>query len=339
MKIKNALANIDILIADSDRAMRQVLTQNLRAMGMRRIHHVKNGDEALAFISEHHVDLLITEWAMRPTDGIMLLHYLRRNPETPNRLLPTIMLTGKGEVSDVEMARDQGITEFMIKPFTARSLYLRIEAMVDHPRNFIVSSTYCGPDRRRRSNPDYTGPERRKVAPQAKAPNQLTPGEPDAPEVAVANHALKKAIGITGTLATIITTEMIENAQQAIRDMSDASLDWLREDLTNLEKALKEAQENDSIDARDRMKDSALSIKSRAGTFGRHLASKIARLLYLFLTMKYQGWQKVHHVIVAKHIDALKIAILLVDSDSTNQSETALGRELVSELERLIDRA
>jgi DNA-binding response OmpR family regulator len=72
------------------------------------------------------------------------------------------MLTGHSEKKRVVAARDAGITEFMAKPISAKSLYQRIVNVVANPRPFIKTKTYFGPDRRRNVNSNYVGAERRK---------------------------------------------------------------------------------------------------------------------------------------------------------------------------------
>ena len=62
----------------------------------------------------------------------------------------------------VTAARDSGVSEFLSKPFTVTGLLKRIEALIHSPRPFVKSETYFGPDRRRRDDPNYTGPDRRK---------------------------------------------------------------------------------------------------------------------------------------------------------------------------------
>ncbi len=59
-------------------------------------------------------------------------------------------------------ARAAGITEFIAKPLSAKTLMARVTAVIEHPRPFIRSPRYFGPDRRRRQTSDYKGPERRK---------------------------------------------------------------------------------------------------------------------------------------------------------------------------------
>ena len=53
-------------------------------------------------------------------------------------------------------------TEFLAKPVSAKVLHRRISAIIEAPRNFIRTDAYFGPDRRRRHNPNFDGPKRRK---------------------------------------------------------------------------------------------------------------------------------------------------------------------------------
>jgi DNA-binding response OmpR family regulator len=95
-------------------------------------------------------------------DGLELAQMIRQPGANSNPYVPIIMLTGHSEKRRVMSARDAGITEFMAKPISAKSLYQRILNVVCNPRPFIKTKSYFGPDRRRNVNPNYIGPERRK---------------------------------------------------------------------------------------------------------------------------------------------------------------------------------
>ena len=58
-------------------------------------------------------------------------------------------------------ARDAGVSEFLVKPLTMQSIKQRVDATIKNPKKFVRSPTYFGPDRRRRIDPKYKGPERR----------------------------------------------------------------------------------------------------------------------------------------------------------------------------------
>ena len=59
------------------------------------------------------------------------------------------MVSGAADQFVVEQARDTGVSEFMAKPFSARSVADRILAVVNTPRPFVLAPGYFGPDRRR----------------------------------------------------------------------------------------------------------------------------------------------------------------------------------------------
>ncbi len=99
---------------------------------------------------------------MQPINGIEFTNNVRRSAQSPNKMVPIILLTGYAAPKRVKVARDVGVTEYMIKPFTADSLIKRITHVINHPRRFVVSDDYTGPDRRRRQDPRYTGAMRRK---------------------------------------------------------------------------------------------------------------------------------------------------------------------------------
>jgi hypothetical protein len=61
----------------------------------------------------------------------------------------------------VEAARDAGVTEFLVKPITAHSLFSRIAEIIERPRAFVRCEGYFGPDRRRKNIENYAGPWRR----------------------------------------------------------------------------------------------------------------------------------------------------------------------------------
>lgn len=155
------LGKIAVVIADDDRRISVVVREVLEQLGFKNIHLCTDGAEALRVIVKEKADLVITDWRMSPMDGISLVKFLRTSEESPNRLIPIIMMTGNVEREQVETARDAGITEFVIKPFSAKTLSDRIIALIDHPRGFVISKTFVGPDRRRRNQPPPDNAEKR----------------------------------------------------------------------------------------------------------------------------------------------------------------------------------
>jgi len=156
------MAQIGVLIADDDRRIALIVRQVLESLGFANIHAARDGEQALQMLRTEKIDMVITDWQMQPMDGISLVKYLRTMDDSPNRFIPIIMLTGNADRNDVETARDVGVTEFVVKPFSAKTLCDRIMILIENPRSFIMSRQFIGPDRRRRSAPPPDGTEKRK---------------------------------------------------------------------------------------------------------------------------------------------------------------------------------
>jgi len=144
------LAKVGVLIADGDRRIAMVVREVLESLGFAAIHLAHDGGEAIQIMNKERIDMLITDWRMAPMDGISLVKYLRTDKDSPNRFVPIIMLTGYVGKEHVEIARDVGVTEFVVKPFSAKTLCDRIVLLIDNPRGFVMNKNFVGPDRRRR---------------------------------------------------------------------------------------------------------------------------------------------------------------------------------------------
>lgn len=149
------------MLVDDNHHMRILMTELMRALGVRQLFEAADGAEALQLLRRQPVDIIICDLAMEPVDGLDFVRLLRNSPDSPNPMCPVIMLTGHSTERRVYEARDAGVTEFLAKPITARGVLERLSQVIDHPRSFVRSEDYFGPDRRRRSDPRYNGPRRR----------------------------------------------------------------------------------------------------------------------------------------------------------------------------------
>jgi two-component system chemotaxis response regulator CheY len=154
--------NLKALVVEDNAHMRALLRGLLNSAGIKEVVEAAHGDAAIAALRERKSDLVLTDLAMKPMDGIAFTRYVRNSEHSPNPFVPIIMITGHTEKHRVEAARDAGVTEFLAKPITAQNLFARIAEIVERPRAFVRCDTYFGPDRRRRLTDDYTGPWRRK---------------------------------------------------------------------------------------------------------------------------------------------------------------------------------
>ena len=165
------LDGLRILLVDDNQHMRVLLTEILRAVGVQNIIDAGDGAEGLQMMRAHNIDIVITDLAMEPLDGIDFVRLLRNSADSPNQMVPVIMITGHSTLRRIQEARDAGVNEFLAKPITARGVIDRLRLIVDHGRQFVRSEDYFGPDRRRRSDPNYAGPGRRSTDVTPRAPS------------------------------------------------------------------------------------------------------------------------------------------------------------------------
>jgi len=162
------LDNVSFLVVDDNPFMRTLVKNILAALQVSAISEAEDGVDAFKLIKSGTMpDIIILDWNMPTLDGIDFIRLVRTGDDSPNPYVPIIMMTAHSEYAKVVSARDAGVTEILVKPLSAKSLYSRIASIILKPRPFVKSKTYFGPDRRRVVNPAYPGTERRKIPPQA----------------------------------------------------------------------------------------------------------------------------------------------------------------------------
>jgi len=164
MAIDSELAKrkLSTLIVDDNEHMRALLRRLLHRMGIASAE-CGDGSAAMAAIQAAMPDFILTDLSMQGMDGISFVRTLRQSQNDRVQTLPVIMITGHAERHHVEGARDAGLNELLVKPVTEKSLRSRVQEIILRPRPFIFGPGYYGPCRRRRPDPNYNGPERRKT--------------------------------------------------------------------------------------------------------------------------------------------------------------------------------
>jgi nitrogen regulation protein NR(I) len=105
-------ARKQILVVDDEANLRRVLAAQLGREGYE-VHLAEDGEQGLAFLRDHHIDLVITDLRMPKIDGMELLRVaLRENPQ-----LPVVLLTAHGTVDNAVEALKTGAFDYLTKPF------------------------------------------------------------------------------------------------------------------------------------------------------------------------------------------------------------------------------
>lgn len=157
--------NVKVLVVESSIPMFQLVKSvlNLLTVPEKNIFAAYSPEEAFSSYQAARHDIILVDWLQNPDRGIHLTKIIRRNQTTPNAYVPIIMTAGSGHLARVIKARDAGVSEYLVKPFSAKSLADRIVRVVEKPRDFAVCDTYVGPDRRIRQI-DFDGSDKRESA-------------------------------------------------------------------------------------------------------------------------------------------------------------------------------
>lgn len=146
------LADKRILLVDSFQQIRVILYDILkRGIGVGEVAEAADGSQALEVMRSFVPDVIVTDSATKPMDGLEFSEKVRAGENGVNPYTPIIMLSAHTEVAEIVGARDVGVNEFLAKPVSAKLLGLRIHAVLQHPRTFVRSDDFFGPDRRRKS--------------------------------------------------------------------------------------------------------------------------------------------------------------------------------------------
>ncbi|GAB4320370.1 MAG: response regulator transcription factor [Candidatus Zixiibacteriota bacterium] len=116
--------SLDILIAEDDRKIAELVAKNLQAAGFtcRQVH---DGLTALQEIQKNRPRLLVVDVMMPHMDGIELTRQVRRTSD-----MPILMLTARSSESDKVLGFEIGADDYLTKPFSTLELVARVRALI-----------------------------------------------------------------------------------------------------------------------------------------------------------------------------------------------------------------
>ncbi len=120
---------ISVLVVDDQPTMRRIVVKFLERLGVTQCVEAKNGREALRKLREAPADIIITDWNMPGMSGLEFLKAVRADPSMA--ALPVVMVTTHAAEEDVVSALQAGVTNYVVKPFTADAFARRIKPVLD----------------------------------------------------------------------------------------------------------------------------------------------------------------------------------------------------------------
>lgn len=112
--------NMPILIVDDYKTMLRIIRNLLKQIGFENVEEATDGTAALAKLREGEFKLVVSDWNMEPMTGIDLLREVRADASL--KALPFIMVTAESKTENVVIAKEAGVSNYIVKPFNAATL-------------------------------------------------------------------------------------------------------------------------------------------------------------------------------------------------------------------------
>ncbi len=119
---------MQILVVDDYQTMLRILTNLLKQLGFHNVEQAMDGGETLSKLNTSAIDFIISDWNMEPMTGIELLREVRSNDKLKH--IPFIMITAESKTENVVMAKDAGVSNYIVKPFNAETLKGKMESVL-----------------------------------------------------------------------------------------------------------------------------------------------------------------------------------------------------------------
>lgn len=112
-----------ILVIDDMPSIRDLVKNTLKAMGYKNIQEAEDGEEGLKILIKNNsgdesIQLVISDWNMPKMKGLELLKHVRATAEWAQ--LPFVLLTSESERDQVTEAVLAGVSQYIVKPFSAK---------------------------------------------------------------------------------------------------------------------------------------------------------------------------------------------------------------------------
>jgi two-component system chemotaxis response regulator CheY len=116
--------NMKILVVDDMATMRKVVRNILKQLGFVNVDEAANGQEALQKLRADTYGFVVSDWNMPVMTGIDMLRAIRVDEKL--KTTPVLMMTVEAQQSNLIEAGQAGVSNYIVKPFTAETLQEKI---------------------------------------------------------------------------------------------------------------------------------------------------------------------------------------------------------------------
>jgi two-component system, OmpR family, alkaline phosphatase synthesis response regulator PhoP len=121
------MAKEKILVVDDEEDILELVRYNLSREGYR-VTGTLTGEDALRKVRSDSFDLIILDLMLPGMDGLAFTKTLKNDSRL--RSIPIIMLTAKGEESDIVAGLELGADDYITKPFSPKVMIARVRAVL-----------------------------------------------------------------------------------------------------------------------------------------------------------------------------------------------------------------
>ena len=121
------MAGNAVLIVEDEREIREMIAFALERAGFR-VLEASSAEAAIEQLEGLLPDVVVVDWMLPGSTGIELVRRIRRDAHTAQ--LPLLMLTARGEETDMLRSFEVGVDDYVTKPFSPRELIARIKALL-----------------------------------------------------------------------------------------------------------------------------------------------------------------------------------------------------------------
>ncbi len=121
--------DLKILVVDDFATMRKVIRNLLKQVGYEDIVEAEDGVAAMRILKAQKVDMVISDWNMPNMTGLELLKAVRADADLTK--IPFLMVTAEALQDNVVEAVKSGVSNYIVKPFTAEVLNEKIAKILE----------------------------------------------------------------------------------------------------------------------------------------------------------------------------------------------------------------
>ena len=123
-----ALKDLRVLAVDDSSQARKLLRDMLADLGIHQVYMAEDGKEALDFLGEceNMTNVIICDWNMPRVTGLEILRQVR----TVDPDIPFLMSTGMADTESVMLAKSDGVTGYLAKPYTVNDLEKKLNQIL-----------------------------------------------------------------------------------------------------------------------------------------------------------------------------------------------------------------